>query len=190
MDVKDMEARLLASLESKTGKPLAHWVALARASGSARHMEILRLLKDVHGLSHGHANVVAFKTLGTDAASAGSTKELLDGMFKGKEHFRALYDHLETVLLAFGPDVELVPKRAYVSVKRAKQFAILQPSTKTRFDLGIVLKGHPGGGRLVQGAAFNGMVGHKVSLSTVDDVDDELVQWLRTAYEAAGRAER
>lgn len=186
MEAKDMEASLLASLEKKTGKALAHWVDLARNAGLTKHMQILKYLKDEHGLSYGHANVVAFKTLGTDAGSAGSEKELIDGMFKGKEHFRPLYDRLSRAVADLGPDVELLPKKAYVSVKRKKQFAILQPSTKTRFDVGINLKGHPGQGRLEAGVAFNGMVSHRVALSTEKEVDEELRDWLKAAYAAAG----
>ena len=181
-----MEASLLASLEKKSGKPLAHWVGVARASGLTKHMQILKHLKDEHGLSYGHANVVAFKTLGTDAASAGSDAELLDAMFKGREHFRPLYEQLAKAVSALGADVELLPKKAYVSVKRSKQFAILQPSTKARFDVGINLKGHPGTERLLAGGAFNGMVSHRVALAQGDAPDEELLDWLKAAYQAAG----
>lgn len=186
MDVKDMEARMLASLEEKTGKPLSHWIAVAKKSGHTKHMAILKHLKEEHGLLYGHANVVAFKALGTDAASAADDDELVEGMFKGKEHFRKLHDRLSKAILAFGKDVELAPKKSYVSVRRKKQFAILQPSTKTRFDVGINLKGRPGAGRLQAGGAFNGMVSHRVTLTDEKDVDDELLGWLKEAYAAAG----
>lgn len=186
MDVKDMEAKMLASLEEKTGKPIAHWVTVAKKSGLTKHMQILKYLKDEHGLRYGHANTVAFKALGTDAASAASDTELVDGMFKGKEHFRKLHDKLAKSIKAFGKDVELAPKKSYVSVRRAKQFAILQPSTKSRFDVGINLKGKPGAGRLEVGGAFNGMVSHRVALTDANDVDPELIGWLKEAYEAAG----
>ncbi|MBK9628224.1 MAG: DUF4287 domain-containing protein [Flavobacteriales bacterium] len=186
MDVKDMEAKMLASLEEKTGKPIAHWVTVAKKSGLTKHMQILKYLKDEHGLRYGHANTVAFKALGTDAASAASDTELVDGMFKGKEHFRKLHDKLAKTIKAFGKDVELAPKKSYVSVRRAKQFAILQPSTKNRFDLGINLKGQPGTARLEEGAAFNGMASHRVALTNEKDVDAELLRWLKEAYKAAG----
>lgn len=185
MDAKEMEAGLLASLEKKTGQPLTHWVEVARRSGLTKHMAILKHLKDEHSLSYGHANVVAFKCLGTDANSTGD-EELLTAMFKGKEHFKALHDALVKALLGFGADVELVPKKSYVSVRRSKQFAILQPSTRSRFDVGIHLKGRPGQGRLEAGGAFNGMTTHRVALGPTDSADIELLQWLREAYVAAG----
>ena len=181
-----MLAKLSASLKEKTGKPLEHWIKVAKASGLTKHMQILKYLKDEHGLSYGHANTVAFKTLGTDAASAGGDDELLTGMFKGKEHYRPIYDKLAKAIQAFGKDVELAPKKSYVSVRRKKQFAILQPSTKTRFDVGINLKGHPGTSRLDAGGAFNGMVSHKVGIADAREVDKELLGWLKEAYDAAG----
>lgn len=184
MEVKDMEASLLASIEQKTGKSVAHWIEVARASGFSKHMQVLKHLKDEHGLSYGHANVVAFKFLGTDAASVGDDALLLAGMFKGKEHWRPLYDALVSAVKGLGTDVELAVKKGYVSVRRNKQFAILQPSTKSRFDVGIQLKGHPGTDRLVGGAAFNGMCSHRVALATEAKPDAELLGWLREAYAA------
>jgi hypothetical protein len=41
----------------------------------------------------------------------------------------------------FGSDFEIAPKNAWVSLKRKRQFALLQPATKTRFEIGINLKG-------------------------------------------------
>jgi hypothetical protein len=87
---------------------------------------------------------------------------------------------------AFGDDIELAPKKAYVSLRRAKQFGIVQPSTKTRVDVGINLKGVDPGGRLEASGSFNAMVSHRVRVSDAAEVDDELIGWLRDAYEAAG----
>ena len=56
---------------------------------------------------------------------------------------RPIYDALVKAMSKFGPDVEAAPKKAYVSFRRSKQFAIVQPSTKTRVDVGINLKGQP-----------------------------------------------
>jgi hypothetical protein len=185
MEAKDMEASLLASLEQRTGRPLAHWTAVARASGLTKHMQVLKHLKDKHGLSYGHANLVAFKFLGTDAASVGDDDALLTAMFAGKEHWRPLYDALAAAVQQLGPDVELAVKKSYVSVRRSKQFAILQPSTKTRFDVGIQLKGHPGTERLKSGGAFNGMTTHRVALGIEAHLDNDLMGWLREAYASA-----
>ena len=52
-------------------------------------------------------------------------------------------------------------RRANVSVRRKKQFALIQPSTKTRLDLGLILKGRPVEGRLEPSGSFNAMFTHR-----------------------------
>ena len=54
----------------------------------------------------------------------------------------------ERDLSKLGKDVEVAPKKAYVSLRRNKQFALIQPSTRTRVDLGLNLKGVEPEGRL------------------------------------------
>ena len=85
----------------------------------------------------------------------------------------------------FGNDIEIAPKKAYVSLRRNKQFALIQPSTKTRVDIGINLKGREPAGRLEASGSFNAMVSHRVRVAGVDEVDEELLGWLRAAYDAA-----
>ena len=86
----------------------------------------------------------------------------------------------------FGKDVELSPKKGYVSLRRAKQFGLVQPSTKTRVDVGIQLKVVEPTDRLEASGSFNAMVSHRVRVTAASEVDDELIGWLRKAYDAAG----
>ena len=85
----------------------------------------------------------------------------------------------------FGKDVEISPKKTYVSYRRNKQFALIQPSTRERVDVGINLKGEPPGKRLEASGSFNAMVSHRVRLSSPKDVNAELKKWLKKAYDAA-----
>lgn len=86
----------------------------------------------------------------------------------------------------FGNDVEVAPKNAYVSLRRKKQFAILQPATKTRFEIGINLKGQPATGRLESITAANAMCSHKINLASIEEADKEVIQWLKRAYDSGG----
>ena len=86
---------------------------------------------------------------------------------------------------SFGSDVEFAPKKAYVSLRRSKQFGLIQPSTATRIDVGLVLKGVAPAGRLEASGSFNAMVTHRVRLAGPGEVDAELIAWLRQAYEGA-----
>lgn len=50
------------------------------------------------------------------------------------------YDKIMAEINKFGKDVEAAPKKAYVSLRRKKQFALIQPSTKDRLDIGLNIK--------------------------------------------------
>ena len=80
----------------------------------------------------------------------------------------------------------LAPTRSYISLtRRGKKFAILDPATADRFDVGLKLKGVAPAGRLEAAGNWNNMVTHRVRLSSPETADDELVGWLRQAYEAS-----
>lgn len=112
---------------------------------------------------------------------------MLEAPYTGnKAGLRPVLTALLAAVQAFGPDVEIAPKKTYVSLRRAKQFALVQPSTATRVDVGLNLGAAAAAGRLEASGSFSAMVSHRVRLASVADVDAELVGWLRTAYEAAG----
>src|SRR5690606_7304555 len=121
----------------------------------------------------------------TDAGSAENQDELITRQYSGKEHFKPVYDRLLSEIKAFGNDIEVAPKNAYVSLRRKKQFAILNPATKTRFEIGLNLKGQETTGKL-EAEKPNAMCSHKLSISGLQDIDEEVIGWLKKAYDAAG----
>lgn len=176
----------MQSIEEKFGKPFQHWVDLLRSSGLEKHGEMLKLLKSEHGFTHGFANLVAHKARESDSASAAHTIDLVDTQYsKGKESLRPIYDTLVKEIRKFGSDVEFAPKKAYVSLRRNKQFGLIQPSTKTRVDVGINNKGKAPTDRLEASGSFNAMVSHRVRITDLDQVDADLINWLKEAYEKA-----
>ena len=72
-----------------------------------------------------------------------------------------------------------------MALRRNKQFGIVQPSTKTRVDVGINLKGVEPTERLEASDSFNSMVSHRVRVTDATQIDDELIGWLRQAYDMA-----
>jgi hypothetical protein len=176
---------MIRNLEEKTGKPLAEWVEVARRSGLAKHKEILNHLKGEHGLTYGYANLVAMTALEAEKPAATETDPVAAQYAGAKANLRPVYDRIVDAVRRFGPDVEIAPKKAYVSLRRKKQFGIVQPSTATRVDVGLNLKDAPASGRLEPSGSFSEMVSHRVRVSSADEVDAELVGWLRAAYESA-----
>lgn len=182
----EMAASMISNMKEKTGKTLDQWLKISRKSGLAKHGEIVKHLKGEHGLGHGYASLVAHKTLGSDAGSAASTDDLIEGQYAGpKADLLPIYEKLISAVKKFGSDVEIAPKKAYVSLRRSKQFGLIQPTTKTRVDVGINLKGREPEGRLEKSGSFNQMVTHRVRLEDVGQVDKELIGWLKDAYNDA-----
>lgn len=182
---EEMAAAMLANLEDKTGKALEDWLDVTRSSGLKKHGQIVKLLKSEHGVTHGYANLIAHATLQGDAP-ADSGEALVAAQYAGpKQALRPIYDALVECVATFGGDLEIAPKKSYVSLRRSKQFALIQPSTRTRVDVGLNLKGRQPGARLEASGSFNAMVSHRVRLSAPAEVDDELAGWLRAAYDDA-----
>jgi len=182
---EEMEATMVRNLEEKTGKPLEQWLKIAKASKPAKHGELVKFLKAEHGVGHGYANLIAQRMFQGDAPAAGGD-DLVEQQYSGaKAGLRPVYDALVAAVGKFGPDVELAPKKAYVSLRRSKQFGIIQPSTATRVDVGINLKGMEPTGRLEVSGSFNAMVSHRVRVGDKKEVDKELIAWLKSAYDAS-----
>jgi predicted transport protein len=111
---------------------------------------------------------------------------LITEQYKGKEHFLPLYEQLAEAIKKFGDDVEFAPKRSYVSVRRKKQFAMLTPATKQRFEIGINLKGSPSEGILEAISSANAMCSHKINIAADEKLPKEALEWLKKAYDGAG----
>lgn len=177
---------MIDSLPGKTGRELEEWFAVLEESGLEKHGEMLKLLKGAHGMSHGYANTVAILFRERAAGGPPPADSLVDAQYAGaKADLRPIYEALLQEVRRLGGDVEVAPKKTYVSLRRSKQFAIVQPSTRTRIDLGLNLRGVTGTDRLVEGNAFGGMCTHKVGLQSAADLDDEVKGWLRSAYDLA-----
>ncbi len=188
--IEDATASMIANMPEKTGKPLDQWLKIVAKSklaqkGKLKHGEIVAMLKADHGMGHGFANLVAHKALASDAGSA-EADDLVAAQYAGtKAALKPVYEKLVGIVQGFGKDVELAPKKAYVSLRRSKQFGLIQPSTATRLDIGLTLKGMAPKGRLEASGSWNAMVTHRVKLASASEVDAEVKAWLKQAYEAA-----
>ena len=181
---------MIRNRAEKTGKTLEQWIAIAKKSKLQKHGQIVKMLKADHGLSHGYANLVALRTLaassgGGDAGERIDGDALVDAQYSGtKAAMRPVYDALIAAARKLGPDVVVSPKKTYVSLRRNKQFALVQPAS-SRVDIGINLKGAKPTGRLEASGSFNAMVSHRVRVVSKTEIDSQLIGWLREAYSVA-----
>lgn len=174
----------IRNIEAQTGQSLDELIATGLATGATKHKELQAYFTETYGLTYGNANVVAIFARDRLKGASGEEANFVDAQYEGKKAaLRPLYDTLIAAVAAFG-DVEIAPKRTYVSLRRKKQFALVQPGPG-RIDVGINLKGVDPNGRLEKSGSFNAMCTHRVRVNGPDDVNDELLGWLRLAYEQA-----
>lgn len=176
---------MIENLKKNSGKSLEEWVEIVQAQNFAKHGEIISFLKKEYNFTHGFANLVAHKAKGSDAGSAADTESLVDKQYAGKEHFKPLYERLVKEVKSWGNDVEIAPKNAYVSLRSKKQFAMLQPASKTRFEIGLNLKGTEARGKLEEIKKTGAMFSHRICLAAGEDADNDVIDWLRQAYQLA-----
>lgn len=176
---------MIDNLKKNSGKSLDEWIVIVKKTGIEKHGEILKFLKSEHGFTHGYANLVSMKARGADAGSAESSNQLVDDQYKNKGNLKPFYDKLIIEINKFGNDVKIAPKKAYVSIRRKKQFALIQPSTKTRLDVGINLKGAEPSGSLEASGSFNSMCSHRVRIEDDSHINEDLINWLKSAYDNA-----
>lgn len=178
----------LANIEKRTGRSFDELGALIRASGLQKHGEIRDMLKRDLGMGHGDANTLVHVVLGSHGAAVAEGKtgdEVLDGIYAGaKAGLRPIHDAVMAAIAPWGA-FEIAPKKAYVSLRRKKQFATLGPATNTRVEVGLNMKGVAGTARL-EALPPGGMCQYRVRLTDAAEVDEELVAWIREAYAQAG----
>lgn len=180
--VDDQTETMIANLPDRTGRSLDEWLTLLAATGLDRHRAIVDHLKREHGVGHGFANLIAHRHL-RSAADEQAPADLVEAQYAGaKAALRPVYDAIVDAVRTFGDDVEIAPKKQYVSLRRSRQFAQVGPATRTRVDVGLNLKGKPATARA---RPVTGMCTHKIAVASLDDVDDELVSLLRLAYDRA-----
>lgn len=180
----------LKNIEARTGKSMTELTRIIEESGLTKHNQIRDYLKEKFDLGFGDASMLvhfALKSDGQSAAEASGSSiiEITDQIYSGKtETQRQVHDRVMLEVEKLG-QFEIAPKKAYLSLRRKRQFAMLGPASKGRVEIGLNMKGLPGTERLLEQKP-GGMCQYKVFLENQDQIDTELLDWLRQAYESAG----
>lgn len=174
----------LSNIEAKTGKSRDQLSNEIMTLDLSKHGEMVSWVKDNWGLGHGDANTIVHVAR-RSVEDVPAADDPLDDIYSGaKAHQRPIHDALMKHINGFGA-FETAPKKGYVALRRKKQFAMLGPKTKDRFELGINLKDdadHP----LMKAVPPGGMCQYIVSLHSPDEVDDDIIVIAKRAYDAAG----
>jgi predicted transport protein len=179
-----MRAAIVRNLKEKTGRSIGQWAELVGSKAPAgTRKERIAWLQREHALGHVQASVIVDWVDRPEVFEEGDPATLVAAMLKGKEPIQPIVTRLTSVIEELGDDVRAEPRHTYVAFSRVRQFAVLQPSTATRLDVGLVLPDAEETPRLRPAGSFgSGRISHRVSLAHEDEIDAELTGWLRDAY--------
>jgi predicted transport protein len=181
---KKTEETMIANLLRNTGKTIEEWIEIAKGLNTGKHGETVKILKDKFDLGLFFADLIVHKANGTDSGSF-SSEELIEKQYKGKETLKPIYDKILQNIVALGYDIEVAPKKAYVSLRRKKQFACLKPATKTRFEIELIIKGQEANGILESISGAGAMCTHKIKIENENQLTPEVYKWIELAYTKA-----
>ena len=169
---------MISNMPEKTGKSLEEWHSILKAKGFTKHSEGVNFLKKEYQVTHGFANTIV--SLSKDQTE--EPEKLVNSQYQGKEALIPMYDLLLETIKGFGDDITITPKKTSVSIIRKRQFALIKPATKSRIDLGLKLKDEPVKGRLESSGPFGTMCTHRIQLTELKPIDEEVKGWLLEAY--------
>lgn len=168
-------------LEERTGESLETWNTRIRKAGLKDEKSLEKWLTE-RGVTGYARSLLVMERFGYPDFLTASADELIDGQYADRPQLRPIYDAIVDATSALG-SVTLQARKTYVSlVTPRRTFARVQPTTKTRVDLGLRLEGVKPGGRLTSSRIHETMP-LQISLASRDEVDAEVVKWMHRAYE-------
>ena len=184
----DMMNSVRDSMKERTGKTLEEWVEVVKVSGidPLDQKSVRAWLKSEHGILQNSQWAIADAAARAAGWVRPSVEGYIDAQYQGeKAVLRPIFDALREIIEGLGEDVAVEGRGGYTPFVRKRQFIAVQASSKTRVDLGLRFKEAPESA-LLSTSSLPGQSTHKVGLSSVEDITDELVGLIRLAYEQNG----
>lgn len=187
-----MTQKWITELKDRTGRSLEEWLKHIKKSGPKDEEGRREWLKTEHKLGTNTAWWLAERSFGKGEESSDSDLYLkaaeqdVENMFSGgKAPLRPLYNALLKLGLKIGKEAKACPCKTIVPLYRNHVFAQIKPTTKTRIDMGFALGDLKGAGRLIEtgGYAKKDRITHRIEITSVKDIDDEVKHWLKVAYD-------
>jgi hypothetical protein len=175
--MRDWAARLLLS---RTGQDVAAW---NRRIGEADlpDEQALRAWLDGQGVTGYGQALLVWERFGYPDFLTAEADELIAGQYSDRPQLRPVFDAVLAALPTVGPATVQARKTMVSLVTPRRTFAVIQATTKSRVDLGLRLDLERPGGRLLA-ARDLGAATVRIPLTRPEDVDAEVLRWLRRAY--------
>ncbi len=186
-----MVAEWIASLKIKTGRSLDDWMNYIRKSGPKTERERCDWLKLELGLGTNTAAWLAERSVGTgwdEDTPEGYLRmaaKYVEDQYAGKKAvLRPIFDRLVRLGKETAGDVKVCPCKTMVPLFRNHVIAQIKASTNTRVDFGLALGARKPTGRLIDtgGLAKKDRITHRIPIGSLEEIDDEVINWLKLAY--------
>lgn len=187
-----MVQKWVAELKDKTGRSVEEWIRYIKKKGPKDDQEVREWLKTEHGLGTNSAWWLADRAAGKGTedgdpdAYLKAAEGYVERMFVGKKaQLRPIYDALLKLGLSVGKEAKACPCQTIVPLYRNHVFAQIKPTTQTRIDFGFSLGDTKAKGRLIDtgGFAKKDRITHRIEITSLKDIDDEVKRWLKVAYD-------
>lgn len=176
--MKDMSARLL---NERTGADVETWNQRIATEGFTGEQQLRSWLTE-QGVTGYAQSLLVMERFGYPDFLLASADQLIQGQYADRPQLRPLFDAIIGAAVGLG-EVVVQTRKTYVSlVSPRRTFARVQPTTKQRVDLGLRLEGLEPVGRLLPSKIHETMP-LQISLTTTDEVDAEVLDWLQRAYD-------
>ena len=181
---REMYERITAQLQRETGADVAAWNMRIRERGASNAADLKAWLNE-QGVTGYPAMLLGYETFGYPDYLQATADELIDGQYRDRPAIRPIYDRLIGELPKVG-EVELQARKTYVAlIGPTRTFASIQPTTKSRVDIGLRFDDATQATGLEPAKSIGqSSMTHKLALTSPRDVNHEVVGWLRRAYEA------
>jgi hypothetical protein len=187
-----MTQKWIGELKQKTGRSLEEWLKHIKKAGPKTEAERKQWLNEEYKLGTNTASWLTERAEGKRLETSDADLYLqaaerdVEKMYSGgKSHLRPIYDALLKLGLKVGKNAKACPCQTIVPLYRNHVFAQIKPTTQTRIDLGFALGDLKPTGRLIDtgGFAKKDRITHRIPITSVEDIDDEVKHWLKVAYD-------
>ena len=176
--MKELSARLL---KERSGENVATWNQRI-AKEQFNDEKSLRAWLTKQGVTGYAQSLLVMERFGYPDFLLASADDLIDGQYADRPQLRPIFEAIIDAAAGLG-DVTIQTRKTYVSLVTSRRtFARIQPTTKSRIDLGLRLEVHKAGGRL-QPSKIHETMRFQISLASVEDMDSEVLNWLQEAYD-------
>lgn len=190
-----MVQKWVAELEAKTGWDLDGWYRQIKRHAPLDEKGRREWLKSEHGVGTNTAwwlveSMLDRETWGADPDTYLRQAEIfVEDMYAAKPDLLPIYNKLLKLARSLGKDVEVCPCKTIVPIYRKHVFAQLKPTTRTCVDLALALGADvPFTDHVLDtgGLKKKDRLTHRIGISSIEEIDDEVVHWLKVAYENGG----